>query len=34
MACVAVNVSGVGGADTSAKGVKLLYRKTISIPFR
>ena len=33
MACVVVTVSGVGGADTSAKEVKLLYRKTIRIPF-
>ncbi|GAB6257141.1 hypothetical protein PSKAS_26630 [Peribacillus sp. N1] len=33
MACVAVKVSGVGGANTSAKEVNLLYRKTISIPF-
>jgi hypothetical protein len=33
MACVAVNVSGVGGANTSAKEVKLLYRKTIRILF-
>ncbi|MFE4708942.1 hypothetical protein [Peribacillus simplex] len=34
MACVAVKVYGVGGANTSAKEVKkLLYRKTIRIPF-
>lgn len=33
MACVAVKVSGVGGANTSAKGDKLPYRKTIRIPF-
>jgi hypothetical protein len=33
MACVAVTVYGVGGANTSAKEVNLLYRKTISIPF-
>ncbi|MDM5451649.1 hypothetical protein [Peribacillus simplex] len=33
MACVAVKVYGVGGANTSAKEVKLLYRKTIRILF-
>ncbi|MGV2445213.1 UNVERIFIED_CONTAM: hypothetical protein FO527_14075 [Bacillus sp. ATCC 13368] len=33
MACVAVTVSGVGGANTSAKEGKLLYRKTIRFPF-
>jgi len=33
MACVAVTVSGVGGANTSAREGKLLYRKTIRFPF-
>jgi hypothetical protein len=34
MARVAVTVFGVGGANTNAKEVTLLYRKTIRIPFR